>query len=134
MFTKASTISSWVWAFNLTDTSVFGSPRAQMMGEGLTLSSNPLVHAFQSQFSTSGATYTSTVRCQQGVTVSRLLSLQGMRVQPGALAKTARDLEDPVRLSSKHPGISLDVSGLQVYHVAGERCRRVLGSVPAGRG
>lgn len=41
-----------------------------MMGQGLALSSIPPVHAFQSQFSTSGATYTSMARCQRGVTVS----------------------------------------------------------------
>lgn len=47
--------------------------------------------------------------------------MEGTRVLLSAFAKTARDLEAPVRLSSEHPRISPDISGLQVYHVADER-------------
>lgn len=42
---KASRISWWVREFHLKNTSAFGTPRAQGMGQGLTLSSLPPVQA-----------------------------------------------------------------------------------------
>lgn len=95
-FTEVSRISSWVWGFNPRIIRAFGTPWAQRMGQGLTLSSLPRCTLSQPLFPTLGATYTGTDSCQQGGRVSKTASsLRHIPTRPGASAKTPRDSRPP---------------------------------------
>ena len=104
-FTKASKISLGVLGVESDRLQCLWGPRAQMMDQGLTLSSLPLVQAFHSHSSPRREP-----RTQAGTHANKQCSLprlqppvHGIRLLPGGFTKTPLAFKALVRLSSKAP-------------------------------